>query len=748
MDPPHQSLVNEISRQIWFLDFCPSDNRSVEEKKKYLGIIDARQQNADQRYRDTLLSLLSDLTEDYFLFKDVNQPPSLLTNPSLLWQVPAFCRNDTFVDQNYAKDRSKALQDYRAAKHTYTADIWERRELAQWISDPEPSVLLVQGTSQSAERLEKFGVEFVDDIQKMYPTIFLLSPLPAIFYEYSISGGDDILRQIAVQCLRIIASSCKEKTLSFSANEALSFLSRTTSHFQTASREDCFSCIEASLSYLENIYMVLDISILRRHFRDAFSWPAEFSDLIHKLRSQRTDLRVMILTGRSIDGHLGVKTRVMSVDVAPRSSPHVKDLSESGKASILFPQRNKPQVLVPLPASLNNTETTKETSARNATSSDLINGKRKEESQNVTEGTHKSGLGSFQAADSVVTEGSPMSWFKNLTSKTHPAIYSSRSAKDNSFKPVKIAVLDTGFAYTEEHDKKSLKPYMHRIKKFASFVEDETDLEAMKDPSGHGTAVAVQMLKVSLSAVLYICRVATSSKDGSRELFPDKEAVERAIRKAVAEPERGGWGVDIINMSFGWAFDDHDGVRNAIRFARRQGVHMFASTSNDGLLGPPNDILYPSRAPEVIAIDAADGFGEYTRTTASSVSSYGRGRRFSAPGTRLTSPHSAVLYDGSSFACAIAAGIGALVLEFARQPPLQASRSVQDSLKEMSAMIAILERMSAEKGPDRFKFLLPWTLLGKPGQPREFTAYSLVDELRNEFGLAVGSEVFPLEGES
>lgn len=309
-------------------------------------------------------------------------------------------------------------------------------------------------------------------------------------------------------------------------------------------------------------------------------------------------------------------------------------------------------------------------------------------------------------------------------------------------------MLDTGFAYTEEHDKKSLKPYMHRIKKFASFVEDETDLEAMKDPSGHGTAVAVQLLKVSLSGVLYICRVATSSRDGSRELFPDKEAVERAIRRAAAEPEKGGWGVDIINMSFGWAFDDHDGVRDAIRFARRQGVHMFASTSNDGLLGPPNDILYPSRAPEVIAIDAADGFGEYTRTTASSVSSYGRGRRFSAPGTRLTSPHSAALYDGSSFACAIAAGIGALVLEFARQPPLQASKTVQNSLKEMSAMIAILERMSAEKGPDRFKFLLPWTLLGKPGQPREFTAYSLVDELRNEFGLAVGSEVFPLEGES
>ncbi|KAK4085059.1 uncharacterized protein Triagg1_49 [Trichoderma aggressivum f. europaeum] len=745
MDPPHQCLVDEIKRQIRILESDTNKNRGVEEKKN-LGIIDLKQQNTGQRYHSALLALLSNLTSESLQSKAGSKAPLHLDNLSLLWQVPAFCRDATVVDQNYAKDRSKALQAHRSGKHTYTADIWERRELAQWISGPEPSVLVVQGTSQSAERLEKFSVELVEYIQERCLTVFLLNPLPAAFYEFSISRGDDVLRQIASQCIQIIPRSGENNITLFLDNDALSFLAKTTSHFQTASHEDWFASIEESLSHQEQVYIVLDISILRQHSRDAFSWPAQFSNLIHKLRSQKTDLRVMMLTGRSIDGHLGATTRVMSVDRAPQSPPHVHDLSKSQKAGFLLPQSNKPQTLASLPASTNNTETTKQTFARISTPSDLVNGIRKEVRQHLIAGSHRSesDLGRFQAADSGVTESSPTSWFKNLNSKTHPALYSSSSAKDSSFKPVKIAVLDTGFAYTEEHDKKSLKPYIHRIKKFASFVENETDLEAMKDPSGHGTAVAVQLLKVSLSAILYICRVATSSKDGNRELFPDKEAVERAIKKAVEDPEKGGWGVDIVNMSFGWAFDDHDGVRNAIRFARRQGVHMFASTSNDGLLGPPNDILYPSRAPEVIAIDAADGFGEYTRATASSVSSYGRGRRFSAPGTKLTSPHSADLYNGSSFACAIAAGIVALVLEFARQPPLQASKSVQNSLKEMSAMIAILERMSAEKGPDRFKFLLPWTLLGKPGQPREFTAYCLVDQLRNEFGLAVGSEVFPL----
>lgn len=321
---------------------------------------------------------------------------------SLLWQIPLFCGDATVVDQNYAKARSKALQGHRAAKDTYTADIWERRELTQWLSDPEASVLVVQGTSQSVERLEKFSVELVEFLRESCPTIFLLSPLPAIFYETSISRGDDVLRQIAGQCIQMIPSSAKNNTLYFLDNVAPSLLAKMTSHFQTASHEDWFLTIETALSHQEQACIVLDISILRQHSRDAFSWPAEFSDLIHKLRGRRTDLRVMILTGRSIDGHLGATTRVMSVDMAPRFPLHVHDVSGSGKASFLLPQSTKPRFLPSLPASMNNPQT-KTPSAWNSTPLDLINGNRDEERQNLAEGTHRSGIGSFQGADSEVT---------------------------------------------------------------------------------------------------------------------------------------------------------------------------------------------------------------------------------------------------------------------------------------------------------------------------------------------------------
>lgn len=62
MDTSRRFLIVEIKRQIRILESDTSENRGVEQKKKYLGIIDARQQNADQRYRTDLLALLSDLT--------------------------------------------------------------------------------------------------------------------------------------------------------------------------------------------------------------------------------------------------------------------------------------------------------------------------------------------------------------------------------------------------------------------------------------------------------------------------------------------------------------------------------------------------------------------------------------------------------------------------------------------------------------------------------------------------------------
>lgn len=110
----------------------------------------------------------------------------------------------------------------------------------------------------------------------------------------------------------------------------------------------------------------------------------------------------------------------------------------------------------------------------------------------------------------------------------------------------------------------------------------------------------------------------------------------------------------------------------------------------------------------------------------------------------LSSPHVNRLWTGSSFACPVAAGIVALIMEFARQPPLRQSQTVQSHLRTMSGITSVLRMMSEKKGPGEFRFLLPWNVLGKPGEQRDQTSYRIVSELRKEFGYSIGTEVYPL----
>lgn len=262
-----------------------------------------------------------------------------------------------------------------------------------------------------------------------------------------------------------------------------------------------------------------------------------------------------------------------------------------------------------------------------------------------------------------------------------------------------------------------------------------------RDESGHGTAVAFQLMKTCPTAEIYICRVARKIKE---KWVVDKNAVEKAIYKSI---DKRQWGVDIINMSFGWNHNDHAGVRKAIASAKAEGVLLFASTSNYGVT-TPNDMLFPASADEVISVDAADGNGDPAKFNPSSVSVRGK-ERFSAPGIRVSSPISKQLFDGTSFASPIAAGVAALVLEFARQTPLADSPSVLAHLGERKGMVRILREMSKQKGVDQFGFLCPWEILGddlgtyggegEPGSQRYFAAQFIIKKLQKEFGAEVGN---------
>lgn len=304
-----------------------------------------------------------------------------------------------------------------------------------------------------------------------------------------------------------------------------------------------------------------------------------------------------------------------------------------------------------------------------------------------------------------------------------------------AYEPVKIAVLDSDIS--PEH----LKPLRIRIKARENFAGGQQNAA----DTDHGTTVAELVLKACPTAHVYIGQVTKLNASG--ESAVDAEAAAKAIEHA-ADPT--GWGVDIITMSFGWTHINKR-IGEALSLAKRHNVLMFASTTNYGF-AETNSILYPGRAQEVICVDAAEATGQLAGFAIEDISQ-GRIERFSAPGLGISSAISDESMDGSSFACPLAAGVAALVLEFSRQYPLCGSKSVQEAVKQREGMVRILRRMSKLSFSSPSRFLCPWELLsdddgvyggdGQPGSARYFVAYLFVCVLRQEFGSDVGKEIFP-----
>jgi subtilisin family serine protease len=296
---------------------------------------------------------------------------------------------------------------------------------------------------------------------------------------------------------------------------------------------------------------------------------------------------------------------------------------------------------------------------------------------------------------------------------------------------------------TSPNDRMHIQGYWQRVKGQKSFVEGEKPTE---DTFGHGTAVATLLLKVCPNADIYIAKV-TKSVLGTH--LPDKDAVQKALDYAV-DPEK--WNVDIINMSFGWDIDDHRGVRMALQKARESAL-LFASTSNFGI-GRPIDIMFPARFPDVIAIDAADGLGSPAPFNPTSDLDLGK-NRFSALGIDVRGyyppKNKEVRLEGTSFACPVAVGCAALVLEFARQPPLCHATDVSEFLKTHFDMLLILDMISTTK--QNYRFICPWELLKgstkdpygdniKGGSPRYDAAYRIIQLLKKYHGEDVGNKMF------
>ncbi|HEX2143746.1 MAG TPA: S8 family serine peptidase [Glycomyces sp.] len=175
------------------------------------------------------------------------------------------------------------------------------------------------------------------------------------------------------------------------------------------------------------------------------------------------------------------------------------------------------------------------------------------------------------------------------------------------------------------------------------------------DPVGHGTAVAGLIAGradsrhpgIAPDASILPIRVLD---DENR--YHDSAMVGAAVEWAVDN------GADVINLSLGGHYDSPP-FAQAVAYAEQHDVLIVACTGNQHRDGPEEDVWFPARVPDVLAVTSTDQHGERWKTAVT-----GDGTDLAAPGANLSAPkpgggHKTV--TGTSFASAVVSGAAALV---------------------------------------------------------------------------------------
>jgi Subtilase family len=95
-------------------------------------------------------------------------------------------------------------------------------------------------------------------------------------------------------------------------------------------------------------------------------------------------------------------------------------------------------------------------------------------------------------------------WFNELT-RVHAAIGSSRSSGPSNFRPVKVAILDTGLCWQHPEFKEHIQRGSINKTRCRAFP---ATLDPCDDKHGHGTHAASVLLQTAPDIELYIARVA------------------------------------------------------------------------------------------------------------------------------------------------------------------------------------------------------------------------------------------------
>ncbi|KAL5092194.1 hypothetical protein Trisim1_002079 [Trichoderma cf. simile WF8] len=218
---------------------------------------------------------------------------------------------------------------------------------------------------------------------------------------------------------------------------------------------------------------------------------------------------------------------------------------------------------------------------------------------------------------------------------------------------VKIAILDSGIELSQ--DQKDMYDVEPKIE-YRSWIEEDRE---WKDDVGHGTHLAVLLRKIAPNAGIHVARVFKKRPHVEKSA----QIIAEAIRHAVDD-----WKVDIIVMSFGFG-SRNEIVYDAIKHAAFNDVLMFVAASNDGK-NRPGGVAWPAIESNVICVHSGDGYGNQSSFTPSPkenmrIMVLGECVRSAWP-PKLKLPGDVKDMSGTSCAAPIAAGVAAVILDYAR----------------------------------------------------------------------------------
>lgn len=228
-------------------------------------------------------------------------------------------------------------------------------------------------------------------------------------------------------------------------------------------------------------------------------------------------------------------------------------------------------------------------------------------------------------------------------------------------KGVLVAVLDTGI---EAHP--TLTGTLRKLS-LVTGAENGTDL------NGHGTAVA-SLIAGSHSLVpgvapgVDLLSIRVANDQGYSNSFLLAEGILAAVDA----------GASVINISLG-SYGDSPVLRDAVAYARSQGIAIVASAGNDGL----QQVSYPAAYDGVVGVGASDALGQHLL-----FSNSGSGVSASAPGYEIAAAwpgEQVVSFSGTSASAPILAGAIAATMSTgsgARLSPDQATAAVLAALNE------------------------------------------------------------------